>query len=142
MKRILVIDDDEYSGEVAAGYLTGAGYEVVIAHEGFTGLKLILTRKPDLILTDIWMPIGTGLSLAQRLRELGVNDVPIIFMTAGREPNLRAGAAALGVDAFFEKPFDARELLATVAFLLARQRQEHPPCWFTSPRLSRSALMR
>jgi CheY-like chemotaxis protein len=119
MKRILVIDDDEYSAEVAAAYLTGAGYEVTIAPDGFTGLKLTLTQKPDLILTDIWMPIGTGLSVAQRLQELGLDDVPIIFMTAGRQEGLRQSAADLGVVAFFEKPYDSRELLAAVAWALS-----------------------
>jgi DNA-binding response OmpR family regulator len=139
MKRILVIDDDEYCAEIAAGYLTRAGYEVVTAREGFTGLKLILSLKPDLILTDIWMPIGTGLSLAQRLRELGVNDVPIIFMTADHEPKLRDGAAALGVAAVLEKPFAAQELVATVASLLVRVRSQNTLRPWALPRQTRNA---
>ncbi|MEY4388276.1 MAG: hypothetical protein RLY20_3559 [Verrucomicrobiota bacterium] len=123
MKNILVIDDDEYSGEVAAGHLVGAGYNVSVLRDGFAGLKWILTEKPDLVLTDIWMPIGTGLSLAQRLRELGRDDIPIIFMTADHRIRLRAGAKALGVSAFLEKPYAGQELLVTVAALLSAVQQ-------------------
>jgi CheY-like chemotaxis protein len=124
MKRILVIDDDENSAEVAAGHLNGAGYEVVIASDGFAGLKLILTQRPNLILTDIWMPIGTGLSLAQRLHELGMGDVPIIFMTAGRQDGLRDSAIELGGFDFFEKPYESKELLKAVARALVAESQQ------------------
>lgn len=121
MKQVLVIDDDEFSAEVAAAYLTGAGYQVVVARDGFIGLKMIRQRRPDLIISDIWMPVGTGLSLAQHLQDEGMGGVPIIFVTADRQPGLRDSATALGVRDYFEKPYNARELLATVARLLASE---------------------
>jgi len=121
MKRILVIDDDPNSAEVAEGFLTGAGYDVSVALDGFVGLKMILSQKPDLVLTDIWMPIGTGLSLVQRLQELGVDDLPVIFMTAARDNGLRQSANQLGVFAFFEKPYNSKELLMAVDWALSQE---------------------
>lgn len=123
MKEILVIDDDVFSAEVAAAFLTGAGYRVVVACDGFMALQLIHQHTPDLIISDIWMPVGTGLSLAQHLQDRGLGGVPLIFMTADRQPGLRASAEALGVRAFFEKPYNPKELLATVARLLPAEDQ-------------------
>ncbi len=118
MKKILVLDDDGQSVEIAAAHLHSAGYKVFTASDGFAGLKLIVHQQPDLILSDIWMPIGTGLSLAQRLDELGLGNIPIIFLTAGKEPGLQDAALRLGGAAFFEKPYDAKELLATITEIL------------------------
>jgi len=118
MKRFLVIDDDEFSAEVAAAHLTGAGYRVTVARDGFIGLKMIHKQKPDLIISDIWMPVGTGLSLVQHLHEIGLGEVPVIFMTANRQAGLLDSAQTLGVRSYFEKPYNARALLAPVARLL------------------------
>ena len=118
MKTILVLDDDEQSVEIAAAHLHSAGYKVFTASDGFAGLKLIARQQPDLILSDIWMPIGTGFSLAQRLDELGLSNIPIILLTAGTEPGLQDAALRSGASAFFEKPYDSRELLAAISEIL------------------------
>jgi CheY-like chemotaxis protein len=115
MKKILVLDDDEQSVEIATTHLHSAGYEVLTAPDGLAGLKLIIARRPDLILSDIWMPVGNGLSVAQRLGELGLGNIPIIFLTAGKEHGLREAAQRVGAVGFFEKPYDSKELLETVA---------------------------
>ena len=67
------------------------------------------------------MPFGTGLSLAQRLGELGLGDIPVIFITAGNEPGLQDAAKRLGAVGFFEKPYDVKELLAAIAEILQNQ---------------------
>jgi|SRR5437667_6449937 len=115
MKKILVVEDDTKIAAALAIRLEAAGYAVSTAPNGVTGLKLAVEQKPDLLLMDIWMPVGLGFSVAQRLHSLGLSGIPIIFITASRAKGLKKAAAALGAVAFFEKPYDSEALLAAVA---------------------------
>ena len=114
-KKILVMEDDRRITAALSVRLEAAGYEVLTADDGFTGLKHVLTEKPDLLLMDIWMPVGTGFSVAQRLQSLGLDHIPRIFITASKLRGLRRAATTLGACAFFEKPYDPDQLLDAVA---------------------------
>ena len=129
MKKILIMEDDNKIATALAIRLEAAGYEVLTAPDGLDGLKLALEDRPDLILTDIWMPVGTGFSVAQRLKDLGLTGIPLIFITASKLKGLREAAQKLGGAAFFEKPYDPEELLAAVAKALERNPGPHsgPP---------------
>ncbi|HKX62430.1 MAG TPA: response regulator transcription factor [Verrucomicrobiae bacterium] len=118
MKKILAIEDDAKIAAALRVRLTAAGYEVFTAGDGFTGLKMTMTHAPDLILLDIMMPVGMGFSVAERLRDLGLGEIPIIFITASKRAGLRKTAQQLGAAGFFEKPYDAEELLSAVKLIL------------------------
>lgn len=118
MKKILVVEDDARIAEALAIRLRAAGYEVVIAGDGFSGLKMTMTHRPNLILLDIMMPVGMGFSVAERLKDLGLGEIPIIFITASKRAGLRKTAQQLGAAGFFEKPYDAEELMAAVHLIL------------------------
>jgi two-component system alkaline phosphatase synthesis response regulator PhoP len=118
MKKILIVEDDARIAAALRVRLEAGGYEVVTAVDGFSGLKLAMTHKPQLILLDIMMPVGMGFSVAERLKDLGCGDTPIIFMTASKRAGLRKTAQRLGAAGFFEKPYDADELLAAVRLIL------------------------
>ena len=118
MKKILIVEDDARIAAALRIRLEAGGYEVVTAADGFSGLKLAVTHKPQLILLDIMMPVGMGFSVAERLKDLGCGDTPIIFMTASKRSGLRKTAQRLGAAGFFEKPYDADELLAAVHLIL------------------------
>jgi DNA-binding response OmpR family regulator len=120
MKKILVVEDDNKIVAALTIRLKAAGYEVLTASDGFEGLNLAISIRPDLIISDIWMPVGIGFSMAGRLQELAP-EIPVIFITAGREPGLEKAAKELGAVAFFEKPYDPAKLLATVAHALEDQ---------------------
>ena len=115
MKKILIVEDDTKIAAALAIRLEAAGYSVMTAPDGLAGLKLAVEQKPDLLLMDIWMPVGLGFSVAQRLQSLGLNGIPIIFITASRARGLKKAAEALGAAAFFEKPYDPQALLAAIA---------------------------
>ena len=117
-KKILVVEDDLKIATALAIRLEAAGYQTVIAPDGFQGLQLVLGGRPDLIVMDIWMPVGIGFSVAQRLQSLGLAGIPIIFITASKLPGLKEAAESLGAAAFFEKPYDSQELLEAVASAL------------------------
>ncbi len=120
MKTILVVEDDTRIAAALGVRLEAAGYEVLTAADGLGGLKLALTNRPDLILMDIWMPVGIGFSVAQRLQSIGLTGIPIIFITASKLKGLRETAKQLGAVAFFEKPYDSVQLLEAISSALGR----------------------
>lgn len=113
MKKILVVDDDPKICKGLNIRLKFAGYEVRSAEDGVVGLKLAREFKPDLVILDIMMPVGGGFSVAYRLREQAP-ELPVIFITASKQPQLREMTEKLGAVSFFEKPYEFEELLAAV----------------------------
>ena len=113
MKKILVIDDDAKIVRALEIRLQLAGYEVLTSTDGVSGLYLATKLKPDLVIADIWMPVGGGFPLAYRLREESP-EVPVIFITASKQPGLREIADKLGAANFIEKPYKKEDLLAAV----------------------------
>ena len=109
------MEDDKKVAAALAIRLEAAGYEVQTARDGFEGLKKALENRPDLIVTDIWMPVGTGFSVTQRLRDLGLTGVPVIYITASKLEGLRESAKGLGAAGFLEKPYDPEQLIQVVA---------------------------
>ena len=83
MKRVLIVDDDQYIREIYQEVLVGDGYEVVTAIDGKAGLEKILNGGYDLILLDVMLPYIDGIGI---LRELGdkkpkLKNGPIILLT-------------------------------------------------------------
>jgi len=118
MNKILIVEDDEKIAAALRIRLESGGYQVVAAADGFSGLKMTMTHRPNLILLDIMMPVGMGFSVAERLKDLGLGDIPIIFITASKRSGLRKTAQQLGAAGFFEKPYDADQLLAAIQLIL------------------------
>src|SRR6185295_2980491 len=71
-KRILILEDDLRIATALSIRVEAAGYDVATANDGLEGLELALENPPDLMLMDVWMPVGIGFSVAQRLRDLGL----------------------------------------------------------------------
>lgn len=124
MKKILIVEDDARIATALAIRLEAAGYEAIKAPDGFRGLQSAVRDRPDLIVMDIWMPVGIGFSVAQRLKSLGLAGIPIIFITASKVKGLRETATKMGAAAFFEKPYDSQELLDAVSLALHGELQE------------------
>lgn len=118
MNKILIVEDDAKIAAALRIRLESGGYQVVTAADGFSGLKMTMTHRPNLILLDIMMPVGMGFSVAERLKDLGLGDIPIIFITASKRSGLRKTAQQLGAAGFFEKPYDADQLLAAIQLIL------------------------
>ena len=119
-KKILVVEDDQNIAKALALRLKSAGYEVTIAFDGMTAVAAARKVQPDLLLLDISVPAGNGFTVAVRVRELIVTATPMIFLTASKQPGLRQEAQDLGA-AFFEKPYDADELLSAIRYAFAEQ---------------------
>ena len=127
MKRILIVEDDKRITAALQVRLTAKGYDVIAACNGFEGLKMAMSGRPDLILLDIMMPMGMGFSVAERLKSTGYGHIPIVFITASKRTGLRKTAEQLGAAGFFEKPYDAEELLAAISLIVGSSTPGSPP---------------
>lgn len=114
-KTILIVEDDVKTAKALAIRLEAAGYEILTAPDGVQGVQHAMDHRPDLIITDIWLPVGIGFSLAQRLKRAGLGHIPLVFITASRLPGLKQAAIQLGAVGYFEKPYDPEALLRTIA---------------------------
>jgi DNA-binding response OmpR family regulator len=118
MQRILIADDDPETCAVLSRLLRDEGYTVETAPDVRGAVKIIVASRPDLLITDVFMPDLTGWGLVRWVRSQAP-ALPIIVMsgakTGGRlqETSLEEGAA------FLHKPVELDYLLATVAQLLA-----------------------
>jgi len=120
MKNILIVEDDQKFAMALVIRLKANGYSASIAGDALTGVSRARTIKPDLILLDIRIPAGNGLSLAETfLRLPETNAAPVIFMTASKDPELLHKVMELGAVGLFEKPFDTEKLIANITHRLA-----------------------
>jgi len=124
-KRILITEDDTLLAKVLAIRLESAGYEVLTAESGVKGLELAKAEDPDLIISDIGMPLGAGFAMAYRLKQLALG-IPIIFMTASKKPGLKRQAMDFGAAAFLEKPYAPEALLEAVARVFEQPKSPKP----------------
>jgi two-component system sensor histidine kinase/response regulator len=113
-KRILLVEDDQDLTLGLTVRLQSEGFRVTSAPDSITALGLARTHEPDLILLDLGLPGGDGMTFLSRLRTLpNVPFIPVIVVTARRDANREAILAA-GVQDFFEKPVDNEALLASI----------------------------
>lgn len=117
-RTVLIIEDEKLIIVSTQMVLEAAGFRVESATNGEDGIAKARSQSPDLILLDIMMPVGMGFSVAERLKDLGLGDIPIIFITASKRAGLRKMAQQLGAAGFFEKPYDADQLLAAIHLIL------------------------
>jgi len=114
IKKILIIEDDTNIAMALALRIKAAGYQTVLAFDALLGLSHALNISPELVLLDISMPTGNGLEVAHQIRTLLAHPPPIIFLTASKQQGLREKARRLGAVAFFEKPYQAEDLIAAI----------------------------
>lgn len=105
-----------------AGVL-GGEHRIVAARDGREGLELARSYRPDLVLTDVMMPRMNGIELARELRaERSFDGVPIVFLTARADEDLKLKVLGSGAQDFLAKPFSPDELAARVGNLIAMRR--------------------
>jgi DNA-binding response OmpR family regulator len=114
-KKILCIEDDRETAALIAEELVERGFEISIAHDGRAGLAAILKNMPDLVLSDISMPVMSGFELLERLTALEPRfaKMPFIFLTALTDRDNELKGRHLGADDYVTKPIDF-EVLTTI----------------------------
>lgn len=119
--KILCIEDDRETAALIAEELIDRGYEVILAHDGREGLAMILKTMPDLVLSDISMPLMSGFQLLDSLIALAprFSRMPFIFLTALTDRDSELKGRQLGADDYVTKPIDFDMLTAIIAARLA-----------------------
>lgn len=114
----LIVEDDKSVSQLIRLYLAQAGYKVLAAEDGLTGLRMALEESPDIVLLDLNLPGMDGIEVCRNVRM--ESEVPIIMVTARVEEDDRLTGLDLGADDYVSKPFSPRELVARVNAVLRR----------------------
>jgi CheY-like chemotaxis protein len=105
--KILVVDDESNMRFLLRMVLEAEGYEVTEAPHGATALELVQEERPDLVVTDLMMPVMNGRELIERLRsDDETAEIPILVISSNPTAEVPGGA-----DAALRKPFDHEALL-------------------------------
>ena len=119
--NILVIDDDKIIRERAAGILKANGHIVTMAENGLKGLAACLRNPPDLVLTDVQMPLMDGWNFLRTIRARpSLSSTLVIFQTTLSGEKERLKGYQLGVDDYLAKPYSPEELMLRVERLFSR----------------------
>ena len=125
MKTILIVDDESKIVELARDYLEHAGFAVLTAADGRSGLALVRTRTPDLLVLDLGIPEPDGLDVIRAIRR--DSNLPIVVLTARDDELDKLVGLELGADDYITKPFSPRELVARVKAVLRRMEPGDAP---------------
>ena len=115
MSTILIVEDNEKNMKLVRDILRHAGHETLEAATGGEGVRLAVSKRPDLVLMDIQLPDIDGIEALRRIREVRELDaVPVVAVSASVMPDDQQKIVASGFDAFVTKPINLRQFLETV----------------------------
>jgi CheY-like chemotaxis protein len=125
--RILVVDDEEADALPVVAALSGAGYDVTVARDGWDGLAQARRTPPDLVLLDVKMPQMDGWTFMKFVRtHRDLAAIPVVFLTGSASQADRRRGMLLGAAGFLTKPMDPQRLLEEVASVLDRRSSAFP----------------
>lgn len=115
MPKVLVVEDDVSMAKALVISLRSQGHQAEAVYDASSGVTEALKSHPDVVLLDINMPAGGGLSAAARITNVPeTSDIPIIFLTASKSPQIHAQAEAFEPVALLETSGDPEQLLAAI----------------------------
>ena len=122
MAKILIIEDEADVIKMLRKRLADNGYETLTADNAGEGMKLVLSDKPDMILLDLKLPAGGGLSILRSLKmSAETRDIPVIVITGMKKEEVKNFAMREGAAGYIEKPYDPQVLMATIRTILQKR---------------------
>jgi len=119
MATILAVDDSASMRQMVSFTLKGAGYDVQEACDGSEALNIAKTKKFDLVLSDVNMPVMDGIELVTELRKLGdYKFVPVLMLTTESAGDKKMAGKKAGATGWIVKPFNPDQLLNTIKKVL------------------------
>lgn len=126
MPHILLVEDDDRLSKLITKGLQESEFEVTVAYDGMTGLKLALQTDFDLVVTDIILPKKSGLEFCDEIKAAQPN-LPVVMLTALGTTDDKLEGFDAGADDYMTKPFEMRELTARIKVLLKRFSNQRQP---------------
>ena len=118
MKNILIIDDDKDLCSLLERELKKENFNIIVCHDGQTGLDAFKTQNYQLVILDIMLPVMNGYDVLTEIRKL--NNVPVLMLTAKDSEIDKVSGLRLGADDYITKPFLIAEFIARVQSLIRR----------------------
>ena len=119
-RDILIVDDDRQVREVLHQIFMSAGYNCLLANDGREGVEVFKTGRPPLVVTDLKMPVMTGIQLLQQVREID-GDAAVIVLTGAADVKTAIQSLKLGAHDYIMKPVNVDELLIAAERALERR---------------------
>lgn len=110
--KLLLIEDEEKIRKILKIYLKNENFDIIEAENGEMGLRMLLSVKPEIVVTDLRLPDIDGKEVVRSIREL--SDVPIIVCSVRNEDSEIVAALNFGADDYVTKPFNPEILLARI----------------------------
>ena len=140
MTQILIVDDSPQERYLLEALLSGVGYDVILANNGQEALAIAREASPDLLITDVLMPIMDGFALCRAwMNEPPLRAIPVLIYTATyTDPADEQLAGRLGVTRYLRKPLEPEPLLAIIEEVLA----EHTDIAAPQPEMTESSYLK
>jgi len=126
MPKILLVEDNEFNRDMLSRRLQRKGFEVIIAEDGESGIRLAQESRPDLILMDMDLPVLDGWEATRRLKaDPAMSSIPVLALTAHAMKSDHDRAMACGCDDFATKPIEFTVLLDKIMRALSAGSSPH-----------------
>ncbi|MDH5785681.1 MAG: response regulator [Chromatiales bacterium] len=119
--RILIVDDSKIIHVMLNRALLEAGYETLSAYDGESGLEMIESERPSLVLMDVVMPGMTGFQATRAIRKHAdpeIAKLPVLIISGNAQPTEQHWCEKIGADGFLAKPFDNNVMFDHIEALL------------------------
>ena len=114
-KKILVVEDELDAAKILVKRLTNEGFEVSVATDAYQGTSAIFKEKIDLVILDLMLPAGGGMSVLKNVKENPQKAyIPIVVLTGMKDDKVKNEVLGMGADSYLEKPYDWTNLLSTI----------------------------
>jgi len=118
--KVLIVDDTNTLRSLVQIYLLAHGWEFVEAQDGAEGLRKARTLRPDVVISDVKMPVMDGFELCAAIRsDPALRSIPVVLLTMLGDEGSRARAQLVGASAFLTKPITPDTLRETVREVVA-----------------------
>jgi CheY-like chemotaxis protein len=119
--HVLIAEDDQTASAICVRALANAGYETAVAFDGKAALEMLQHGSFDVVVTDLIMPTMDGLELVRAMRaDMRLTRLPVLFLTAATEHDMRVEGYRAGCDAYLTKPVRPAELVERVQQLVSQ----------------------
>ena len=122
MSKILIIEDEVDLAKILHKRLEDKGFEVVCAPDAHSGVDLAHKERPDLIILDIMLPLGGGVTVLRNLRiSTHTMSIPVLVLTGMQDEELKKNILEMGVAFYMQKPYEIEELTKEINRILTER---------------------